>query len=65
MKKMSVRITCDRCGKEISNWFDKFIRLHKSKRKFIMLKRDYEEMDLCEDCYESFKNWYYRKDTGE
>ena len=55
MKKMSVRITCDRCGKEISNWFD----------KFIMLKRDYEEMDLCEDCYESFKNWYYRKDTGE
>lgn len=30
-----------------------------------MLKRDYEEMDLCKDCYESLKNWYYRKDTRE
>ena len=64
MRKEIVKITCDRCGKEIPDWFDKSYRLYKSKRKIIMTRGDYseqKEMDLCKDCYESLRNWYYKK----
>ena len=65
MRNEIIKITCDRCGKEMiptdmSNWFDKSFRLHTSKRKIIMT-REQKEMDLCKDCYESLRNWYYRK----
>ncbi len=62
MRKETVKITCDRCGKEITGWFDKSYRLY--KRKIIMTRGDYDEqkeVDLCKDCYESLRNWYYRK----
>ena len=66
MKKTIVKITCDRCGKEIPDWFIKSFRLY--KRKLIMTRGAYseqEKMDLCKDCYESLRNWYYGKDEKE
>ncbi len=63
MRKETIKVTCDRCGKEITGWFSKSFILH--KRKFIMTRGPYgeeKEMDLCKDCYESLRNWYYRED---
>ena len=66
MRKESVQITCDRCGKEIPHWFDKYYRLY--KRKFIMTRYTdigEKEIDLCKECCESLRNWYFRKDERE
>ena len=62
MREETVKITCDRCGKEINGWFDKGFRLH--KRKIIMTRGSWsnqEEQDLCEDCYKSLRHWYFTK----
>lgn len=65
MRKETVKITCDRCGKEIPDWFSVSFRLLKKNRKIIMVRdtdRGQKEMDLCKECYESLRNWLYRKD---
>ena len=66
MKTEIVKTTCDRCGKEIPDWFDKSFRFY--KRKFSITRCPFiaeKEMDLCKNCYESLRNWYYRKDERE
>lgn len=66
MRKETVKITCDRCGKEIPDWFMKSFRLYKRK---IIMTRDTDmgekEMDLCKECNESLRDWLYRKDEKE
>lgn len=64
MKREIVKITCDRCGKEIPDWVSKSFYLFKNNRKIIMTRdsnRGQREMDLCKDCYESLREWYYGK----
>lgn len=64
MKREIVKITCDRCGKEIPDWFSKSFYIFKNNRKLIMMRdtnRGQSEMDLCKDCYESLREWYYGK----
>ena len=60
MKTEIIKTTCDRCGKEISDWHDVAFRFY--KRKFWISRgafREDKEMDLCKDCYESFRKWLY------
>ncbi len=62
MRKETVKTTCDRCGKEIPNWYDKAFRFY--KRKFLITRGAYceqRDMDLCKECYESFRKWLYVK----
>ena len=68
MRNETVKITCDRCGKEIPDWFSKSFYIFKNNRKIIMTRdtdRGQREMDLCKDCYESLRDWYYRKGENE
>jgi len=68
MRKETVKITCDRCGKEIPDWFSPSFYIFKNNRKIIMTRdtdRGQKEIDLCKDCYESLRHWYFRKDERE
>ena len=66
MREETVKVTCDRCGKEITGWFNKALRLR--KRKIIITRGPYsnqEDIDLCEGCYKSLRHWYFMKGENE
>ena len=64
MRTEIVKTTCDRCGKEMPDWYNQYFSLYKRKRKFTLTKGPYseeKEMDICEDCYNSLSDWFHRK----
>ena len=66
MKTEIIKTTCDRCGKEIPDWYSKSFRFY--KRKFMITRGPFgeeKEMDLCENCYENFRKWLYTPETKE
>lgn len=74
MKDVTVRVICDRCGKEIREGSIRikrkvFVDLHS-----VLMTRGQEvdfddlngtERDLCSDCYREFKNWFKGGEKNE
>lgn len=64
MRKQTVKITCDRCGKEMPHLYDTSFRLYK-KKIITDYEDDLKEIDLCKECCESLKKWYRQKENSE
>lgn len=59
--KVKIIYTCDRCGKEFNAAHGTF-RIYRPKKYFMKAFRPWyfyqDGFDLCEDCKESFEDWF-------
>lgn len=57
---------CDRCGKELKGvWDNKGLHLYLRKFKLANVRNNDECLDLCQECYESLREWYDRCDMED
>ncbi len=58
---------CDRCGKPMAYTYIAFIKTYTGIR--ITKKYDYEisgrDMEICSDCFDSFKEWWKKAESEE
>ncbi len=57
---------CDRCKKLIKAGYRSNRGFHLYKRKFLVCRiTDDEIMDLCQDCYDSLRDWIKGKESED
>lgn len=62
-------VTCDRCGKEITQPTLPLLHIEYTKRRFFSLlywrvRTITKQYELCEDCKKSFFNWMDKRDDS-